>query len=110
LSRGRRDPAEVRKGDALDFWRVLIVEPGHRLKLVAEMKLPGEAVLELVLNEFPDGTLEIRQYARFKPQGLAGLLYWYAVVPFHGIVFVGMLKGIAKASGVEIVHDPERIP
>lgn len=109
LSRGRRDPTEVRQGDALDFWRVLVVEPEHRLKLVAEMKLPGEAVLELVLNEFADGTMEIRQYARFKPQGLAGILYWYAVLPFHGLVFVGMLKGIAMASGVDIVHDPERI-
>jgi hypothetical protein len=106
LGRGRRDPAEVRAGDALDFWRVLAVDPGHRLKLVAEMKLPGEAVLELVLTECADGTTEVRQCARFKPRGLLGLLYWYSVLPFHNLVFVGMLKGIARASGTGIVEGP----
>jgi hypothetical protein len=106
LGRGRRDPAEVQAGDALDFWRVLAVDPGHRLKLVAEMKLPGEAVLELVLTECVDGTTEVRQCARYKPRGLLGLLYWYSVMPFHNLVFVGMLKGIARASNVEIVSGP----
>ena len=106
LGRGRRDPAEVQAGDALDFWRVLVVDPGHRLKLVAEMKLPGEAVLELILTECFDGTTEVRQCARYKPRGLLGLLYWYSVLPFHRLVFVGMLKGIAKASGVEIITGP----
>ena len=106
LGRGRRDPAEVQAGDALDFWRVLAVDPGRRLKLVAEMKLPGEAVLELVLTECFDGTTEVRQCARYKPRGLLGLLYWYSVLPFHNLVFVGMLKGIARASGVEIVSGP----
>ncbi len=109
LGRGRRDPAEVQVGDALDFWRVLAVDPGHRLKLVAEMKLPGEAVLELVLTECADGTTEVRQYARYKPRGLLGLLYWYAVLPLHNLVFVGMLTGIAKASDVEIVNGPTPI-
>jgi uncharacterized protein YbjT (DUF2867 family) len=109
LGRGRRDPAEVQVGDALDFWRVLAVEPGHRLKLVAEMKLPGEAVLELVLTECADGTTEVRQYARYKPRGLLGLLYWYAVLPLHNLVFVGMLTGIAKASDVDIVNGPTPI-
>ena len=106
LGRGRRDPAKVQVGDALDFWRVLAVESGHRLKLVAEMKLPGEAVLELVLTECADGTTEVRQYARFKPRGLLGLLYWYSVLPFHNLVFVGMLKGIAMASAADIVSGP----
>ena len=109
LGRGRRDPAKVQVGDALDFWRVLAVEPGHRLKLVAEMKLPGEAVLELVLTECADGTTEVRQYARYKPRGLLGLLYWYAVLPLHNLVFVGMLTGIAKASDVDIVNGPTPI-
>ena len=109
LGRGRRDPDEVQVGDALDFWRVLAVDPGHRLKLVAEMKLPGEAVLELVLTECADGTTEVRQCARYKPRGLLGLLYWYSVMPFHNLVFVGMLKGIAKASAAEIVSGPTTI-
>ena len=109
LGRGRRDPSEVQAGDALDFWRVLAVDPGHRLKLVAEMKLPGEAVLELVLTECADGTTEVRQCARYKPRGLLGLLYWYAVLPFHNLVFVGMLKGIARASDATIISGPTPI-
>ena len=110
LGRGRRDPSTVRPGDALDFWRVLAVEPERRLKLVAEMKVPGEAVLELRLTECVDGTTEIRQSARFKPRGLSGLLYWYGVLPFHNLVFAGMLRGMARASGGRIVAGPERCP
>jgi uncharacterized protein YbjT (DUF2867 family) len=109
LGRGRRDSYEVEAGDALDFWRVLVVDPEHRLKLVAEMKVPGEAVLELILMECADGTTEVRQYARFKPQGLLGLLYWYAVLPFHNLVFTGMLRGIANASGGRILTGPEHL-
>ncbi|PLX80094.1 MAG: DUF2867 domain-containing protein [Desulfuromonas sp.] len=109
LSRGRRDPTSVQPGDALDFWRVLVADQGHRLKLVAEMKVPGEAVLEISLTECADGTTEVRQSARFKPHGLWGLLYWYAVLPFHNLVFVGMLKGIARASDAEIILHPEKL-
>jgi hypothetical protein len=110
LGRGRRDPARVQAGDALDFWRVVAVEPERRLKLAAEMKLPGEAVLELSLAENADATTEIRQSARFKPRGLLGLLYWYSVLPFHNLIFAGMLQGIAKAAGGRIVTGPERLP
>lgn len=110
LGRGRRDPLAVQPGDALDFWRVLAVEPACRLKLVAEMKVPGEAVLELRLTECVDGTTEIRQSARFKPRGLAGLLYWYGVLPLHTLVFTGMLRGIAKAAGGRVVAGPEPFP
>lgn len=110
LGRGRRDPDQVQAGDALDFWRVLAVEQAHRLKLVAEMKLPGEAVLELTLMECTDGTTEVRQFARFKPQGLLGLLYWYSVLPLHNLVFAGMLRGIAKESGGRILEGPQHLP
>lgn len=107
MGRGRRDPDAVQAGDALDFWRVLAAEPEWRLKLVAEMKVPGEAVLELLLTECVDGTTEIRQCARFKPRGLFGLLYWYSVLPLHNLVFAGMLRGIARAAGGRIVAGPE---
>jgi uncharacterized protein YbjT (DUF2867 family) len=110
LGRGRRDPLAVQPGDALDFWRVLAVEPGRRLKLVAEMKVPGEAVLELLLTECVDGTTEVRQSARFRPRGLLGLLYWYSVLPLHNLVFVGMLRGIARAAGGRILAGPEPLP
>jgi len=100
----------VQAGDALDFWRVLAAEPGHRLKLVAEMKVPGEAVLEVLLTECVDGTTEVRQCARFRPRGLFGLLYWYSVLPLHNLVFVGMLRGIARAAGGRILAGPEPLP
>ena len=106
LGRGRRNPHLVQPGDALDFWRVLTVEENQRLKLVAEMILPGEAVLEVRLIESSEGTTEVHQCARFKPHGLSGLLYWYAVLPFHNLIFAGMMKGIARVSGAEIVQGP----
>ena len=97
LRRGRRDPDEVGYGEALDFWRVTGIERGRRLSLRAEMKLPGEALLEFEVSPEPSGT-RLTQTARFLPRGLAGLAYWYAVLPVHGIVFDGMAHGIRRAA------------
>jgi uncharacterized protein YbjT (DUF2867 family) len=110
LLRGRRSGAELYPGDALDFWRVVAVERPHRLLLVAEMKLPGQAVLELAVEERPEGGSELRQTALFLPRGLAGLFYWWSVTPFHNLVFDGMLKGVAKAAGATVIGSPERLP
>ncbi len=96
LRRGRRDPERVGFGEALDFWRVTGYERDRRLALRAEMKLPGEALLEFCIEPGPDTGCTLRQTALFKPRGLFGLLYWYAVVPFHHIVFRGMLLGIRR--------------
>jgi len=104
---GRRHPLELRAGDALDFWRVLELEPPHRLLLLAEMKLPGEAVLEFHLTSPGDGRVELRQTAKFLPRGLGGLAYWYSLVPFHHWVYRGMLKAIAAAVTRPIVKGPE---
>ncbi|MDQ6891846.1 MAG: SDR family oxidoreductase [Acidobacteriota bacterium] len=98
LRRGRRDPEQVLPGDALDFWRVEAVEPGRLLRLVAEMKLPGRAWLQFETTPAAGGT-EIRQTAIFDPHGLPGLLYWWALYPFHRRIFGGMLEGIARRSG-----------
>jgi uncharacterized protein YbjT (DUF2867 family) len=96
LRRGRRSPTLIRAGDSLDFWRVLLASKDQkRLLLYAEMKLPGEAWLEFRIN---DNTLE--QVATFRPLGLWGRLYWYAVWPFHGFIFKGMINEIAKANVV----------
>ena len=97
MRRGRRDPVALRVGDALDFWRVESFEPGHRLRLAAEMKLPGRAWLEFEV-EPEDGGTRIRQTAEFDPVGLAGLAYWYGIYPLHQLVFRGMLRGIARAA------------
>lgn len=109
LSRGRRCPLEVRPGDALDFWRVVGAERPSLLLLAAEMKLPGEAVLAFRLRPLEGGRTELQQIARYLPRGLLGLLYWYAVYPFHHLVFTGMLRGIAAAAGKGIVIGPERL-
>ncbi|MEO8126483.1 MAG: SDR family oxidoreductase [Bryobacteraceae bacterium] len=95
LRRGRRHPESVSYGEALDFWRVVGFERDARLTLRAEMKLPGQALLEFRIEPVSAHQCVLRQIALFKPRGLAGLLYWYAVAPFHGIVFKGMLKGIS---------------
>ncbi len=100
LRRGRRDPQHLAFGEVLDFWRVTKVVPDRRLELRAEMKLPGEALLgfEIRPDERDTTTCTLVQTARFKPRGLPGLLYWYAVLPLHGLVFNGMLHGIRRAA------------
>jgi hypothetical protein len=100
LRRGRRDPEEVRFGEALDFWRVTDIHAPERLALRAEMKLPGEAQLRFDIHpvEGRPGVCDLEQTARFIPKGLLGLLYWYAVLPLHGYVFRGMLNGIRAAA------------
>lgn len=139
LRRSRRHPRQLSYGDALDFWRVVRVEEPRHLALLAEMKLPGVAMLEFQVEprnrpsdsgeprrpepgnpgSAPDtttppasaeppsspGTAEsgspscdLVQTARFRPLGLAGLAYWYAVLPLHGFVFRGMLQGIRRAA------------
>ena len=94
MRRGRRDPAHVVVGDTLDFWRVEAVEPDRRLRLAAEMKVPGRAWLEFEVVPDATGTT-IHQTAVFDPMGLWGLLYWYSLVPVHGFIFGGMLREIA---------------
>jgi hypothetical protein len=95
MRRGRRDPELLNVGDALDFWRVEAYEPDRRLRLAAEMKLPGRAWLEFEVRP-ADGGSEIRQTAVFDPVGLSGLVYWYGIYPLHGRIFGGMLRGIAE--------------
>ena len=93
LRRGRRDPDTLHPGDAVDFWRVEAIERPRFLRLRAEMRVPGRAWLEM--SGEPDGAgSTYRQRAVFFPKGLAGRLYWWAVFPFHGIVFAGMANRI----------------
>ncbi len=97
LRRGRRHPTDIRPGDAIDFWRVANVEPGHRLELAAEMKLPGTAWLVWTVEPTDSGS-ELTQEAFFEPRGLFGRLYWWAVLPFHGPIFGRMAKRIAEVA------------
>jgi uncharacterized protein YbjT (DUF2867 family) len=94
VRRGRRDPEMLQPGDALDFWRVEVYENDKRLRLSAEMKLPGRAWLEFDVAECAGGSV-IRQTAIFDPVGVAGLLYWYLLYPVHKLMFARMLQAIA---------------
>lgn len=96
VRRGRSSPDRLHVGDAIDFWRVEDQEPGRRVRLQAEMKLPGRAWLEFEVIPEDDETSTVRQTALYDPLGLLGLAYWYAVVPLHHFVFGGMLRGVAR--------------
>jgi uncharacterized protein YbjT (DUF2867 family) len=92
MRRGRKSATEIFSGEALDFWRVLIANKEEkRLLLYAEMKLPGEAWLEFKIDDYNC----LIQTATFRPTGLLGRLYWYSVLPLHGLIFKGMITKIA---------------
>jgi uncharacterized protein YbjT (DUF2867 family) len=95
MRRGRRDPDVPGLGDTLDFWRVDAYEPGQKLRLAAEMKLPGRAWLEFEVLPDAHGAV-IHQTAVFEPLGLFGLLYWYVLWPAHAVIFRGLLRAIAR--------------
>jgi hypothetical protein len=94
LRRGRRNPTSLRVGDALDWWRVEVAEPGRRLRLRAEMRVPGRAWLQFDIepaNEERTRSI-LTQTAFFEPRGLLGLAYWYALYPIHKLMFRGMVR------------------
>lgn len=100
--RGRRHPDNLRTGDALDFWRVEAVEEGKLLRLRAEMKLPGRAWLQFKVDALEDNRSRLSQTAFFAPKGLFGLLYWYGLYPFHGLIFSSLIKRLG-----ELAEQPE---
>ncbi len=100
LRRGRRHASEIAVGEALDFWRVEDVQPGHRLLLRAEMKVPGRAWLEYEVEQLGDARSRLIQTAKYYPKGLKGLCYWFLLYPIHRLMFRGLAHAIAnKASG-----------
>jgi len=104
MRRGRPSSETLRVGDTVDFWRVESFEPNRHLRLAAEMKLPGRAWLQFdVVGDSSSST--IRQTAIFDPVGLFGLTYWYALYPFHLLVFRGMLRRIVDAALCEDTSD-----
>ncbi|MGL4339030.1 MAG: SDR family oxidoreductase [Rhodoglobus sp.] len=100
LRRGRRHASKLAVGEALDFWRVEALDRGRFLRLRAEMKLPGLAWLELTTTPDSTGGSSYRQRAIFFPTGLGGRLYWYAILPFHGIIFSGMANRITHEAAL----------
>ncbi len=108
-ARGRRSSQDLAIGDALDFWRVLDLQKDRRLQLQAEMKLPGEAILEFDLTDLDKDRTELVLTSKFLPRGLSGLIYWYIFYPAHKVVFKGMLKGLSRAIQAEIEKAAERM-
>lgn len=97
LRRGRTNDTTLETGDSLDFWRVLYAKKSEgRLLLFAEMKVPGEAWLEFKIED-----QKLIQTATFRPHGVLGRLYWYAVLPFHSIIFNGMINEIANNNHIQ---------
>ena len=108
LRRGRRDPDRVYVGETIDFWRVEERDPGELLRLRAEMRLPGLAWLELGVEARGADRSTYVQRALFHPRGLLGHAYWWAVAPFHGIVFGGMARNVATAAEQLELDQPVR--
>ncbi|HJX72977.1 MAG TPA: SDR family oxidoreductase [Candidatus Deferrimicrobiaceae bacterium] len=109
MRRDRKEGDALRPGDPVDFWRVRAVSPGRYLVLIAEMALPGCAVLSFRIRKIGHRTVEIEQRSCFVPKGLGGILYWVAVSPVHRFVFQGMLRGIASRTGKPVVRGPEAV-
>lgn len=105
LRRGRHHPYELRVGDPIDFWRVAELEPGSRLVLAAEMRLPGRLWLEFEVEAKSGGGSQIRQTTVFDPAGYVGLAYWYLLWPVHTRVFGALLRGLRRA-----ILAPSQIP
>lgn len=97
MRRGRRNQDSLIAGDALDFWRVLLADKEKkRLLLYAEMRLPGEAWLEFCIDQSDSSGKTLIQTATFRPRGLWGRLYWYAMWPFHLFIFKGMATQLTQ--------------
>lgn len=108
FTRGRRHPTDLRLGDRIDYWTVLGVEPDRRLTLHFGMKCPGSGVLEFETEPLPDGRSRVAVTAYWHPQGLLGLMYWYALVPAHLFLFKGMTAAIARrAEALQVLSDAQ---
>ena len=98
LRRGRRNPERLYVGETVDFWRVERCDRGQLLRVRAEMKLPGLAWLELMVDHDDSRRTVYRQRATYRPKGLLGHLYWWSVAPFHVFVFGFMVRRIPAAA------------
>lgn len=94
--RGRRADDLLVEGDVVDFYRVEALEQDRLVRLRAELKAPGLGWMEWRIQPLQAGTVWLSQIAYFAPKGAPGFLYWYLLLPFHRLVFSGLLKAIAR--------------
>jgi uncharacterized protein YbjT (DUF2867 family) len=102
MHRGRRDADSCAVGDTIDSWTVEAYEPDRRLRLSADLKLPGRGWLDFEVTPLDGGRSLIRQTATFDPRGLLGSAYWYAIYPFHSLIFRGLLRRIAQRAESDV--------
>ncbi len=95
LRRCRPDSDQLVSGDIIDYWHVLKVIPNRHLYLEADMRVPGRGWLDFEIRPEGDGS-RLRITAIFDPEGVFGLIYWFAIYPFHGHIFRSMLKQIKE--------------
>jgi hypothetical protein len=107
IDAGRTRNIGFRPGDAFDFWRVLQADPPQRLHLLSEMKMPGDALLDINLMPLGRNRCEIQLIARFLPKGLGGILYWNVFLPVHHILFRGMIEAIVRSAGKQLMNGPD---
>ena len=108
FTHGRRDPAELRVGDAIDYWTVIALEPERRLTLHFGMKAPGSGILEFELEPRAEGGTRLTETAYWHPRGVWGLLYWYALVPFHLFIFRAMTRAMVRRAEDRSAEDERR--
>lgn len=106
MRRGRRSESELRRGDVIDFWRVEVCEPGSNLLLAAEMKLPGKGWLQFSLEQIDSGRTRLVQTCYYEPHGLSGQLYWNIFLPFHKLLFPGMIR-VLKEEAEQLWHQKQ---
>ena len=94
LAKGRPERAYLQTGDAVDSWKVIIVEPEKQLTLLFGMKAPGLGRLSFTLRDKGDHRdLDVRAW--WHPHGMPGLFYWLLMIPAHLFIFRGMARRIA---------------
>jgi hypothetical protein len=105
LSKGRRHPTELRVGDTIDYWTVLALDPPSRLTLNFGMKAPGNGVMEFEMEPLNERETRVAVTAYWHPAGVWGLLYWYAFVPVHRLLFRGVARAIARRAAPAATRD-----
>lgn len=100
--RGWRHPIDLRAGDAVDFWRVEAVEPGHLVRQRAEMKVPGRAWLQFEAVPLEVSRTRLVQAAYFAPKGLFSLVYWHLLYPIHGFIFSRLIRALAQGAAARV--------
>jgi uncharacterized protein YbjT (DUF2867 family) len=101
MRRGRPAGGDLAIGDALDFWRVVGLEPGKRLTLLAEMRIPGSAIFELEIKPVTEHSRVISVTAHFHPAGVVGITYWNALLPIHKVLFHGLIHEIVRRAQLD---------